>query len=266
MSEAEKQISTTGIGVFTALSLTIGLPLVALMLWSVGRRWFFPNLLPESFDTEAWQQVIGGKVWEATLTSFWIASVVTAIAVALGFPAGRLLASKKLAGTNTIRLALLFPALAPAVLLGTGTQVFFTLSSLSGTMTGVVLSHLVPALPYAALVSTGIFADFNFRLEEQARTLGATSLQTLWFVTRPALMPGVITVALFSFLISWSQYALTLQIGGGRILTLPMLVMNYINGGNPQFASASALMMILPTLLIVALATKQLSNTQAGQW
>lgn len=261
-----KHIGTTGSGTFLLLTAAIGLPVLALLIGSVGKRWYFPQLLPQTFDTEAWQQVASGKVWEATLTSFGIAGAVTAIAVAIGFPAGRVLALHRTASANIIRLLLLFPALAPPVMIGTGTQVFFTLTRLSGTVTGVTLAHLISALPYAALVSTGIFAGFNFRLEEQARTLGATTWQVLWFVTRPALLPGVITVAFFSFLISWSQYALTMQIGGGRVLTLPMLVMNYLSGGNPQFASASSLVMIVPTLLIIVLAYKQLSIAQTGQW
>ncbi|MBC8043045.1 MAG: ABC transporter permease subunit [Rhizobacter sp.] len=261
-----KRTNASGAVTFFLLTAAIGLPLMALLIGSVGKRWYFPQLLPATFDTEAWQQVASGKVWEATLTSFGIAGVVTAVAVAIGFPAGRVLASRQIAGVNVIRLLLLFPALAPPVMLGTGTQVFFTLTRLSGTTVGVVLAHLIPAVPYAALVSTGIFAGFNFRLEEQARTLGAAPWQVLWFVTRPALLPGVITVAFFSFLISWSQYALTMQIGGGRITTLPMLVMNYLGGGNPQFASAASLMMIVPTLLIIALVYKQPGNAQSGQW
>lgn len=146
-------------------------------------------------------------------------------------------------------------------------QLFYIKLGLTGTLQGVVLAHLLPTLPFAAFVSAGIYANFNSRYEKQARTLGATSLQTLWHVTRPVLQSGVIVVALFSFLISWAQYALTIQIGYGRITTLPTLVFGYLGGGNTQFAAAAGLIiMVIPVIAIISLARFNAFKIGIGQW
>jgi putative spermidine/putrescine transport system permease protein len=59
------------------------------------------------------------------------------------------------------------------------------------------------------------FAAFDVDTEDAARVLGAGPLRRLRHVTLPAVAPGLAVAALFAFLISWSEYILTLLIGGG---------------------------------------------------
>jgi putative spermidine/putrescine transport system permease protein len=56
--------------------------------------------------------------------------------------------------------------------------------------------------------------------------------------------------ASFAFLISWSQYLLTLLIGGGRVITLPMLLVSFERGGDEAIASALSLVYMLPVVLV----------------
>jgi putative spermidine/putrescine transport system permease protein len=261
--------------VFTGLFSLVVLPLVALLVWSFSPQWNFPTLVPTDMNAAAWVQLANGKLGEATLNSFIIAASVTAISILVGFPSGRIFAkhqtishrtiSHRAISIQTLQTLMLFPTLLPTVMLAIGVQFLFTALALSGTMLGVVLAHLIVTLPYAALISTGIFSSFNFNYELQARTLGASAVQALWFVTGPALAAGALGVALFSFLISWSQFALTIQIGAGRVSTLPMLVFAYINGGNMQFATASTVMLVLPTLLILVVSHRTMQAVQSWQ-
>jgi putative spermidine/putrescine transport system permease protein len=266
--------------VFTGLFSLVVLPLVALLVWSFSPQWNFPTLVPPDINAAAWVQLANGKLGEATLNSFIIAASVTAISILVGFPSGRIFAKHQTIlhrtishrtilhqaiSIQTLQTLMLFPTLLPTVMLAIGVQFLFTALALSGTMLGVVLAHLIVTLPYAALISTGIFSSFNFNYELQARTLGASAVQALWFVTGPALAAGALGVALFSFLISWSQFALTIQIGAGRVSTLPMLVFAYINGGNMQFATASTAMLVLPTLLILVVSHRTMQAVQSWQ-
>ena len=69
-------------------------------------------------------------------------------------------------------------------------------------------------------------------LEAQARTLGASPMAVLRYVTFPAIAPGMALAASFAFLISWSQYLMTVLIGGGRVLTLPLALVAFQRGGD----------------------------------
>ena len=53
-------------------------------------------------------------------------------------------------------------------------------------------------------------------------------------MTLPAILPGLVVGGLFAFIISWSQYVLTLLIGGGNVLTLPVLLFSSLPRGTMQ--------------------------------
>jgi putative spermidine/putrescine transport system permease protein len=69
-------------------------------------------------------------------------------------------------------------------------------------------------------------------------------------VTLPAIAPGVAVAAAFAFLVSWSQYLITLFVGGGRVSTLPLLLVSFLNGGNQAIGAALTLVFMLPTILV----------------
>ena len=110
------------------------------------------------------------------------------------------------------------------------------------------------------LVMAGIFSNYDPDIEDQARSLGAPPLAVFWYITLPAIMPGVIVGALFAFLVSWSQYILTLLIGGGRVVTLPLLLFNFATSGRNDVTGAISMIYILPGIVILVLTARHLSG------
>lgn len=96
--------------------------------------------------------------------------------------------------------------------------------------------------------------------EQQAWSLGASRLQTLWRVMLPLASPGIVVAALFAFLVSWSQYVLTLLIGGGRVITPPLLLFATVSGGRPASMASLALIFAVPPLFAIALAARALAG------
>jgi putative spermidine/putrescine transport system permease protein len=85
-------------------------------------------------------------------------------------------------------------------------------------------------------------------------------------VSLPLLAPGIAVAALFGFLASWTQYVLTLLVGGGQVVTLPLLVFAAAAGGNPATTAGLALLLALPPMLAVALTARALGGaTTIGQ-
>src|SRR5581483_7361132 len=111
----------------------------------------------------------------------------------------------------------------PGLAVVLGIHIVFIRYNLADTPLGVVLVHLIPVLPYMTLVMSSVFANYDTQYEEQARVLGAGPVRTFLLITLPMIFPGVVVGGLFAFLISWSQYILTLLIGGGAVITLPLL-------------------------------------------
>jgi putative spermidine/putrescine transport system permease protein len=66
--------------------------------------------------------------------------------------------------------------------------------------------------------------------------------------------------SLFAFLISWSQYLLTLIIGGGQMITLPVLLFAFANSGDNAITAALSLLFIAPALLLFLLTARYLTG------
>ena len=114
------------------------------------------------------------------------------------------------------------------------------------------------------IVMTGVFANYNAEFEEQAHSLGADKIRTFLLVTLPSISPGIITGALFVFLISWSQYILTVLIGGGRVVTLPLLLFSFAQAGDNAVTAALCIIFLLPAILILLVSSKYLSGESGG--
>lgn len=65
-------------------------------------------------------------------------------------------------------------------------------------------------------------------------------------MTLPLIAPGAAIGAVFAFLISWNEFLLTFFVGGGRVLTLPMLLYSLLQGGNNTLVAAVAFLSLLP--------------------
>jgi putative spermidine/putrescine transport system permease protein len=105
-----------------------------------------------------------------------------------------------------------------------------------------------------------VFAGFDTVHEDQARSLGAGTWAVWRHVTLPAILPGLLTGALFAFLVSWSQYLLTLSIGGGRVQTLPLTLFAYASAGRNDLAGAIAILYILPGVLILFVTARRVTG------
>ena len=243
------------------------LPFVPLLIWSFAFRWRFPDLLPERWSLRAWQYLAApeSQVVPALITSTLLAGAVTLLAILIGTPAGRALGLYRFRGKRLVEFLVLAPVLVPSFAVTLGMQIVFIRYGLADSFLGVLLVHLVPTTPYMTLVMAGVFANFELQAEELARTLGATPAQVWRLVTVPAIMPGLVVGALFVFLISWSQYALTLIIGGGRLVTLPMLLFSFARSGDNAIAAALSLLFIAPALLLLLFTARFLGGKPAGE-
>lgn len=249
-----------------ALAGWLVLPLLPLFGWSLAQGWRFPGLLPDRLSAEAWAFALSAQsgVLQSFAVTTLIAAATTLIALLIGLPAGRALGLYRFRCRGLVLLLLLAPALLPGIAVVFGLHGILLRTGLAGTIPGVILAHLVPVLPYATLVLAAVFARFDPAYEDQARSLGATRWQAFRSVTLPTILPGLLTAGLFAFLVSWSQYLLTLAIGGGRVQTLPLLLYSYAAAGRNDLTSAIALLYILPGLLVLAVTARRITGRSAA--
>ena len=167
-------------------------------------------------------------------------------------------------GKTAVLFLILAPAIMPVIAVAMGIHVAFLRVGLADTKVGVILVHLIPVMPYMVLTLTSVFANYNLDYEGQARTLGARPWQVFIHVTLPAIWPGLMVGCLFAFIISWSQYLLTLLIGGGEVITLPVLLFAFANSGDNAITAALSLVFIAPALLLFLFTARYLTGRHAA--
>ena len=240
--------------------------MVPLLIWSVSFRWFYPDIVPTELSWRAWEYVFSptNDVFGALLDTTLIALLVTMLSILVGVPAGRALGLHEFRGKRLVELLILAPIIVPGLAVALGIHMYFIKYGLANTLVGVALVHLIPTLPYMTLVMAGVFANYDPEFEEQARSLGAGPIRTLRHVTIPAIFPGIVVGSLFTFLISWSQYILTLLIGGGQIITLPLLLLNFARSGDNAVAGALSVVFIIPGMFVLLLSSRHLSGESSA--
>lgn len=243
-----------GLGLIVALSLASAAPFAAFALNAFSFRWFYPQLVPDEWSLRAWARIAapGFGLMPALANSVGLALFVTAVSLALGLPAARALGTRRFKGKGFVKFFMLSPILAPALPVAMGLSVILVRAGLAGSWAGVALAHLVPVLPYVVLTLAAAFRSYDDALEAQARTLGAGPLRVLLSVTLPLIAPALAAAGLFAFLMSFSQYIITLLVGGGRVVTLPLLLFSTIPGGDNAAVAALSIVFVAPSLIIMA--------------
>lgn len=244
------------------LLISLVLPIIPLAIWSFSRSWYFPQILPKIWSLKSWSYAISSKsgVLDSLGITIGIALSVTFFSLLIGIPAGRALGIYKFKGKQLVELLILAPAIVPSISVVMGIHIIFIYAGFSNNIFGVILVHLIPTLPYMVFIMSGIFSNYNTDYEFQARSLGASSFKILWYVTLPSIFPGIMIGALFVFLVSWSQYILTLLIGGGKVITLPLLLFSFATSGRNDITGAIGIIYIIPGIIVLLLTAKYLSG------
>jgi len=227
-------------------------PLVVIVVWSLAGRWAWPHLLPENFSLRGMQELFGGYsgAMETLFFSIGLSLVVALLAVIIGTMTARALVFYDFYGKRVIDLSTFLPIIIPGTVFAMGINVIFIEMGLSDSVAGVIVAHLICSLPYAIKIMTDITQAFGRKLEEQAAVLGASFRQTMAFITLPSLLPGLIASGCMAYIVSFSQYFLTLIIGGGTVMTFSVKMVPYLQSGDRTLASAYSLVFVCSTLLV----------------
>ncbi|HZD02443.1 MAG TPA: ABC transporter permease [Actinomycetes bacterium] len=237
-----------------ALGALFAAPLVVLPVQAVADAWRAPALLPQRLGTRGLQVALTGQAGSALVNSLGVAVATTALALLLGWPAARALGGHRLRRPTPVLVVLAMPLLVPAYATGTGLAEWFVRLGLAGSRLGLILAHLTVVLPYVVLLLAAGFDQRLGDLEDMARTMGLGTPRRLALVTLPTVFPTLAAAALLGFLVSWSQYGLSLAIGGGLPM-LPLVLLPFIRT-DPQVAAALALEFLAPALAALAVAAR----------
>lgn len=248
----------------------IGLLLTAMMLFPV--YWMLNVSFTRDQDMRrtppAWFPVHGTlEGYRAVLdqqlphlgTSLLIGLGTVALTVALAAPAGFALAKLRPRGGGVLSFVLLVAQMIPGIIMAMGFYAIYLSLGLLQSIPGLIVADSTLAVPFAVLIFTAFMSGIPGELLQAARTDGARTLRTFWSIVLPMSRNAVVTVSLFAFLWSWSDFvfASTLD-GGGAQEPITLGIYHYIGNNNQQWNAimATAVVASLPATLILVLAQR----------
>ena len=233
--------------------------LLGLALWSVTRRWRYPDVLPSAFSLETWARQAPEV---AAIAGTTLATGLAAAAIALVLVLGCLENEQRrgLSLTNRALWLLYTPLLVPQVAFLFGTQVLAIQVGIDATWLALVWSHLLFVLPYVFLTLGDSYRALDERYARTALCLGARPNRVFWQVKLPMLLRPVLFALAVGFAVSVTQYLPTLFAGGGRFVTLTTEAVGLAAGGDRRVIGVYAFLQALLPLLgfAAALALPQL--------
>jgi putative spermidine/putrescine transport system permease protein len=252
---------STGAGRFVRVSGSITLaalfllPLVPVALWSIADHWEFPSALPTTVGLRGLRTAIDQGAPAAFMTSLGLALSVAAIATPLGAIAARSLVGGWAPAPRLLTALLFAPIALPPLAAVFGVNVLLLRADVP-PMVGVVVVLVVVAIPYTTFSMRVAYSAHDMRFEEEARTLGASRKYVFWHVQLPLLSAALARSAFLAFLVGWSDYIVTLIVGGGQLVTLPLITASMASGiGNNSTVGVLSLSAFIPPIALLGLLT-----------
>lgn len=238
--------------VLATVLFCIFLPMALVLLWSVTERWPWPGMLPESYSLRTVKELLFGsaKLPEILGSSIALALVVAALGTVIGIMTARATELYDFRGKGLIRFGSFLPLLVPGTVFAMGIQITLIRMGLSDTIMGVIIVHLIAAVPYCITIMTDVTAAVGGKLEEQAMVLGANPFRAFFLVTLPSLLPGILSSMSMGFILSYSQYFTTLMVGGGRVKTIALVLVPYIQSGDRALSAVYSVAFVGSALLV----------------
>lgn len=129
---------------------------------------------------------------------------------------------------------------------------FFNFFKLIDTHIGLIIAYTAFNIPFSVWIMRDFFNGLPVDLEESARVDGATRWQTFVRIVLPLATPGLVTVALFSFIFAWNEFLFALMLTNFEAITMPVYLagMKNTKGIEWWYISALTLIMVTPVILI----------------
>lgn len=221
----------------------------------------FIGLPKEHLSLQHYQTFLSSPEWlHATWTSIWIGCVVAATATFLGtvFCIGCWFLSDRAA--TIARWIMIVPILVPPVVQSLGFYKFWVTLGLIDTYLGVILAHVLLALPYVSISVFASLTNLDRRIPQAARNLGAPLGLTIRKVIVPAIRPGMISGAVFAFIVSFDEIVGVLFLTVRRVETLPKMIWEGIQESIDPVIASVATIFVLVTLAITVLSVLRSSG------
>ena len=245
--------------------VNVALMVAAVGTSSVARRWL-GTWLPDGYTFDwyqtAWKEFQLDSVLWVTIE---VVAAVVFLSILIGVPAAYALARRNFRGKNLLMGLFLLPLMIPPITYGIPLATVMYQAHIAGTIFGVILANMIPAVPFMILVMTPFIEQIDANLEAAARVFGANTFKLFWHVLLPLLAPGILAASLLVLVRTIGMFELTFLTAGPDSQTLVVALYYAVFAAGvraPQSVDAMAMVYMAVTLAWLLIALQFVNPTQ----
>jgi multiple sugar transport system permease protein len=215
------------------------------------------DYLPSTFQ---WDNFI--KVWQEApvadylKSSLVIAGFATLVALAVSLPAAYYTARYRYRGRTAFLLLVLVTQMFAPTALVIGLYREFISLGLGNTYLALIIINAAFNLAFSVWILSGYISTIPYELEEAAQIDGCSRISTLWRITFPLALPGIVTATIFTFIAAWNEFVIALTLTNTPdIRPLTVGVTTFIGQYEVQwhYLFAASLIAVVPVVILFAL-------------
>jgi len=223
--------------------------------------------IPQELSLDAYRAMFGRvgqggvPVWSYFRNSLIVATLSTAIALAIGVAGGYAFARFRFAGKTGLFLGFMLTRTVPGIALSLPLFILFARIGLIDSHAGLIVAYVALNVPFTIWLIDGFFRQVPRDLAEAAQIDGCTRWQAFWQVEFPLATPGIASAGIFAFLTAWNEFALASQLTRSvNSKTLPVGLLDYTAEFTIDWRGmcALAVVMIVPALALTFVIQKHL--------
>lgn len=188
-----------------------------------------------------------------------VAVSVAALNIVIGSMAGYAFARFRFPGSRAVPGLMLASQLVPVFALVVPFYVILHSLRLTDSTAGVVIAHLSFTVPFSVWMMRSFFAGIPIEVDRAAMIDGCTRAQVFYRVVLPLARPGIISVGLFAFMVSWNDFLFALVLNSKTDSTLIQPAISGLYNVREQsfgIMAAGTLLAALPTMLLALISQR----------
>jgi multiple sugar transport system permease protein len=215
-----------------------------------------PTLWPSSIDTglKAYRTLLELTDYPVQFrNSVLVALAVVAITLVVSVLIAYVVTRYRIPGKTIIVGSMLYAYMFPPLLLAIPLLSIFANLGLADTLWAVIAAHCTLTIPLGVWLLWGFFKVMPLDLEEAAMVDGCTRAGAFFRVVLPLSLPGIVTVAIFAFLLSWTDYIFAfVLVSSDSQKTLPVGLASILGTFDARWGElmAGATLIALPLLIL----------------
>lgn len=226
----------------------------------------FLEFPPSGFTLHWYQEFFSDPQWrKAVALSLQVAALTMLCALLIGSMVSYAIVRGSACFRPATRLLVIGPVIVPHIALAVACYLFYQRLGVVGSLGGLVAVHTVLALPFVVFTVSAALSRVDPDLEAAAMSCGASRGRAFLHVTLPLIVPGLLSGALFAFIISFDEPVVSFFVSSVRQRTLPRRMFEDIEQNlTPVIAAIASLLTLLSVAVLIAVALLRVLEGRRG--